>query len=131
MSFLSKLKIDDLEYTVMMLDYSIEQSDDGTGLPNERTQGGKLLVRIESNKGTELHEWAMSNRALKNGELTLYNRDSVSTFRKIEFKGAYCLKYREKFDGDDNQPLYSEVLISARELDIKGAKFVNDWPTIS
>ena len=95
MSFLSKLKIDDLEYTVMMLDYSIEQSDDGTGLPNERTQGGKLLVRIESNKGTELHEWAMSNRALKNGELTLYNRDSVSTFRKIEFKKAsrtvYCL----------------------------------------
>ena len=131
MSFLSKLKIDNIEYTVLMLDYSIEQSDDGTGLPNERAQGGKILVKIESNKGTELHEWAMSNKALKDGELVLYNRDSVSTFRKIEFKGAYCLKFREKFDGIDNQPLFSEILISARELDIKGAIFVNDWPTIT
>ena len=131
MSFLSKLKIDNIEYNVLMLDYSIEQSDDGTGLPNERTQAGKILVRIESNKGTELHEWAMSNKALKNGELILYNRDSVSTFRKVEFKGAYCLKFREQFDSNDDQPLFSEILISARELDVKGAKFVNDWPTIT
>lgn len=131
MSFLAKLKIDNIEYNVLSADYSIEQSEDGTGLPNERTQAGKILVGIESTKETDLIEWAMSNRALKDGELVLYNRDSVSTFRKIEFKSAYCLKFREKFDNNDNQPLYSEILISARELVIRDAKLVNNWPSIT
>jgi len=128
MAFLSKLIIDETEYTVLKLDYSIEQAEDGTGLPNERAIGGKILVEIESVKSVDLIEWANSNQSLKDGELILYNRDSVSTFRKIEFKGAYCLKFRERFDGENSTPLYSEVLISARELNIMGVSVVNDWP---
>lgn len=129
MSFLSKLKIDDITYNVLMAEYSIDQSDDGTGLPNERTQGGKIIVRVESVKSTELFEWAGSNSIVKDGELLLYNRDSVSTFRSISFKEAYCLRYYEKFSGNDNNPLYTEVTISARLLDMRGVRYENDWPT--
>ncbi|WP_346881320.1 type VI secretion system tube protein TssD [uncultured Algibacter sp.] len=130
MSFLSKLTIDNIEYNVLSAEYRIKQSDDGTGLPNEETMAGKLLVKIESTKDVTLIEWAMSTRTRKDGALILYNRDSVSTFRKIEFKDAYCLDFFEKFDGENNEPLYSEILISAKELNIKGAKIVNDWPDI-
>ena len=113
---------------MLKADYSIEQAEDGTGLPNERSIGGKILVEIESVKNVDLIEWANSNHALKNGELVLYNRDSVSTFRKVEFKKAYCLKFRERFDGQNAMPLYTELLISARELNIMGTAIVNDWP---
>lgn len=129
MSFLSKLKIENIEYNVMMAEYTIEQSHDGTGLPNERPQAGQITVRIASVKTVELMEWANSSNMLKDGELVLYNRDSVSTFRSIEFKGAYCLRFTEKFDGYNNDPLYSEITISARTLKAKELTYENDWPT--
>jgi len=128
MAFVSKLNIDDTEYTVLNLDYSIDQAEDGTGLPNERAIGGKILIEIESVKSINLIEWANSNQALKDGEIILYNRDSISTFRKIEFKKAYCLKFKERFDGGNSTPLYTELLISARELNIMGIPLINDWP---
>ena len=128
MSFLSKLIIDTTVYNVLKADYSITQAEVGTGLTNESALGGKILIEIESVKNVDLIEWAKSSQALKDGELILYNRDSVSTFRKIEFKKAYCLKFREVFDGENDMPLYSEILISARELDIMGTIVANDWP---
>lgn len=131
MSFLAKLKIENVEYNVLSLDWNIEQSFDDTGLPIERTQAGQIKVTYESTKDTEIISWALSNRGLKNGELTLYNRDSVSTFRKIEFRDAYCVNFNEKFDNINNKPLLSEILISARELIIKDAKHVNNWPATS
>lgn len=127
MSFSAKLKIDNIEYNVMVADYYITQPDDGTGLPNARSVGGKIEVRIESKKGTELFEWASSNNAVKNGELIFLNRDNISTFRKVEFIDAYCLKYREYFNHKTQEPLYTDIVISARELHLKDAKFKNDW----
>ena len=129
MSFLSKLVIENKEYNVMMAEYGIVQSHDGTGLPNERPQGGQLKIRVESVKTVELMEWASASNMLKNGELILFNRDSVSTFRNIEFEGAYCLSFFEKFDGYNNDPLYTEIVISARTLRSKEMTYENDWPT--
>ncbi len=131
MSFLAKLKINNVEYNVLSLKWDIEQNFDDTGLPVERTQAGQIKVTYESTKDTEIISWALSNRGLKNGELILYNRDSVSTFRKIEFKDAYCVNFSEQFDNINNEPLLSEILISARELTIKDAKHVNNWPVNS
>ena len=127
MSFTAKLKVDTNEYNVMIADYSITQPDDGTGLPNSRTVGGKIEASIESKKGNELFEWASSNNQLRDGELILYNRDSISSFRTVMFKDAYCLKFKEHFDHNSKEPLYTDLIIAARELDLKGTKFTNDW----
>jgi hypothetical protein len=127
MSFLAKLKVDNIEYNVMEADYTITQEDDGTGQPVKKSAGGKISLKIESTKQTELLDWAISSSARKDGELILYNRDSVSTFRKIAFKDAFCLKYREAFNHNNTDPLFTELIIAAKVLDIKGSKFTNDW----
>ncbi len=131
MSFLAKLIIGREEFTVLKSRYSIDQSDDETGLPAERSKAGKLFVTVESVKNTEVISWAMSNKGLKDGELVLYNRDAISVFRKVEFKQAYCLKFEEIFDAIDNNPLMSEIIISAKELVIRDAVHKNNWPLIS
>ncbi len=127
MSFSSKLKVDSIEYNVMIADYEITQPDDGTGLPNSRTVGGKIELRIETQKGTELFDWASSNNQLRDGELIFYNRDNVSTFKRIDFKDAYCIKYKEHFDYNNNDPIFTDLIIAARELNLRGSKFTNDW----
>ncbi len=130
MSFLAKLKIDGTTYNVMEADYSITQPDDGTGLPSAKTVGGKIFLKVESDKSTALIDWAMSNSERRSGTLVFYNRDSVSTFRNIAFSDAYCLKFRELFSHANSEPLYAELTIAAKTLDIKGSKFENDWPLL-
>ncbi|WP_271785211.1 type VI secretion system tube protein TssD [Aquimarina algiphila] len=130
MSFLAKLKIDNIEYNVLKARYSIHQSDDETGLPNERPTAGKLFLTVESNKSTDAISWAMSNKMLKDGTLTFYNRDAISTFRKIEFKDAYCLKFEEIFHSSNTDPLLSELIISAKELIIKDVSHTNPWTSL-
>ncbi len=130
MSFLAKLKIDGTEYNVMEADYSITQPDDGTGLPDSKPVGGKIFLKVESDKSTALVDWAMSNSERRSGTLVFFNRDSVSTFRHIAFSDAYCLKFRELFSHANNEPLYTELTIAAKTLDIKGSKFENDWPLL-
>lgn len=130
MSFLTKLIIDREEFTVLKAKYRISQADDETGLPVERTKAGKLFLTVESVKNTEVISWAMSNRALKDGELIFYNRDAISVFRKVEFKKAYCLEFEEIFDAIDTNPLMSKIVISAKELVIRDAKHENNWPSI-
>ena len=131
MPFLAKLKVDNAEYNILKLDYAIEQAADDSGLPNERSQAGIIHVTIESTKNTDFIAWALSNRALKNGDIILYNRDAVSTFRRIEFHKAYCLKFRELFDAIDNKALMSELTISAKKISFKDIDHTNNWPTIA
>ena len=129
MSFLSKLIIDDIEYSVLNTKYAIKQKHDPTGLPGEKPIAGTFHVRIEAVKSTELFDWALDSKMTKNGTLVLYDRDKISAFRNFEFTQAYCLELEEEYHHDNNQPVYTEILIGFQKLKVRDSAYENDWPS--
>ncbi len=128
MAFLSKLKIDSEEYNVMTAKYSIEKPTDDSNHPSGRTQGGRISLKLESTKDVELFDWAAKDNLTKNGELILFNRDSFSIFKKIQFTNAYCIRFEEFFDSSNNDPVFCEIILACHKIEIKDSKFNNEWP---
>ncbi|NER18529.1 type VI secretion system tube protein TssD [Spongiivirga citrea] len=128
MSFLAKLNIDGEEMNVLDCSFGFHQLTDATGRPSEKPKGGQLRLIIESTAKTDFLEWMISSTNVKKGEVTFYRRDSMSTLKKIVFEDAYCVDYTEQFNATSNQPLQIRLVLSAREISIKGTTFTNNWP---
>ena len=128
MSFLAKLNIDGEEFVVLDCEYGITQGSNENGMPSNKIRGGKIRVLIESTIKIDFMEWAITNNATKNGEIVFFKRDNVSSFKTLEFTEAYCLELHEKFNAEDGQPLQTSLLISAKEITIRGTTLTNNWP---
>ena len=128
MSFLAKINIDDDEMNVLDCNFSFEQGTDYTGRPSQKPKGGQISVLLESTGKTDFLEWMISPNMSKNGKITFFKRDNLSSLKTVEFKEAYCIKYSEDFDSVDTQPLKTRIIVSAKEISIKGTTFVNNWP---
>jgi len=128
MSFLAKLSIDGEEFNILRCDFGIKQNSDETGRPSAKPKGGQINLLIESNIKIDFFEWASSGSATKSGEIVYYRRDNVSSLKKLEFREAYCLEYKECFDAIDSQPLQILLTLSAKELVMRGSTFENNWP---
>jgi hypothetical protein len=128
MAFLSKLKVDDESYNVITARYAIEKPTDDASHPSGRIQGGRIILELESTKNVSLFDWAATEERTKNGELILYNRDSFSIFRKIKFTNAYCIRFEEFFNSSNTEPVYCEIILACHKMEIKDAKFNNEWP---
>jgi len=120
MSFLAKLSIDGEDFNILECDFAINQNSDETGRPSAKPKGGQITVLIESNIKIDFFEWASSGSATKSGEIVFYRRDNISSLKKLEFKEAYCLEYRERFNSVDSQPLQILLKLSAKELAMRG-----------
>jgi len=131
MSFLAKLKIDGEEFNIIDFEYETYKNSDANGMPSSNVQAGKMQILIESNIKIDFYDWAISKTATKNGEITFYKRDNLSSLKKIEFKRAYCLISKEKFNAEDNKPLRTLLVISAQEMTIRGTTHTNIWPNIT
>ncbi len=128
MSFLSKLHLDGEEFNILQCEFSIEQSVDESNRPCARPKGGVIEMLIESNTKLDFFEWSISSSATKNGEISFSRRDNISTLKKLQFNEAYCIKYTEKFNSTDNEPLKIFLRISAKELVMRGTTLTNNWP---
>ena len=128
MSFLAKLNLDGEEFVVLDCEYGITQGSNENGLPSNKIRGGKIRLLIESTIKVDFLEWAITNNATKNGEITFFKRDNVSSFKTLEFREAFCLELFEKFNSEDGQPLQTSLLISAKEITIRGTTLTNNWP---
>ncbi len=129
MSFYAKLVIEKEEMNVLDCSFEFTQEADYNGRPSEKPRGGKIEVLIEATAKTHFLEWMISSDMTKNGSLNFYKRESMSNLKKVEFKGAYCLHYKEHFNSESAQPLQIKLVLSAREITIRGTEFVNNWPT--
>jgi len=127
MSFLAKLNIDDASVTLLDCSFNINQGADYSGKPSRRSQGGQITINIEGSKKIDFLEWIVSEKTIKEGEIIFYKRDSLSTLKKIKFKDAYCLNYKETFDADNGQPLKIIVVLSAKSIGVDDAKYDNLW----
>jgi len=128
MSFLAKLNLDGEEFVVLDCEYGVIQNSDDNGMPSSKPRAGRIKLLIESTVRIDFFEWAISNNATKNGEIIFFKQDNISSFKTIEFSEAYCLEFRERFHADDSQPLQIHMVISAKEMSIRGTTFANNWP---
>lgn len=129
MSFLAKLELDGEEINVLDCSFSFRQDMDYTGRPCSKPVGGRITLLIESTSKTDFLEWMISPTITKKGKITFYRRDNMSSLKNVEFSGAYCVEYSERFNSTDSQPLRTHLLLSAKEITVKGTKFENNWPS--
>ena len=128
MSFLAKINIDGDEMNVLDCSFSFIQGADSTGRPSQKTKGGQISVLLESTGKTDFLDWAMSSNMSKEGKVTFFKRDNLSSLKAIQFKEAYCLEYTEIFNSEGSEPLRTRIVISAKEVKMKGTTFKNNWP---
>jgi len=129
MSFLSKLKIEDDEMNVLDCTFEFSQEADYNGRPAENPRGGQIKLLIESTSKTEFLDWVISRDMIKDGTITFYKRDNMSSLKTLEFKDAYCLFYKEHFNVLNAEPMQTHLVISAKEIKIKNVTFKNNWPS--
>jgi hypothetical protein len=128
MSFLSKLVIGSDEMNVLDCTFEFSQGADYNGRPAEKTRGGQIKLLIESTSKTDFLDWAISPDMVKNGVITFYKRENMASLKKVEFKNAYCLHYKEHFNAIDEHAMQTQIVISAKEITIKDTTFTNNWP---
>ncbi len=129
MSFLAKINLDGEELNILDCSFTFRQDTDSTGRPVEKPKGGRIRLLVESTAKTDFLEWAISPTTTKKGEITFYKRDNMSSLKKVNFKGAYCIEYTEHFNAINSQPLQIHLVLSAQEISIKGTTFTNQWPS--
>lgn len=129
MSFLAKLDLDGEEINVLDCSFTFRQDTDYTGRPCAKPQGGQISLLIESTSKTDFLEWMISPSIVKKGVITFFRRDNMSSLKNVEFSEAYCIEYTEHFNADSDKPLQIHLVLSAKEISIKGTTFINNWPS--
>jgi hypothetical protein len=129
MSFLSTLILDDEELNLLDCSFSFTQGTDYTGRPSEKPRGGQIRLLIEGTAKTDFLEWMISPSLTKKGSITFYRRDTMAGLKKVECPEAHCIEYTESFNATDNEPLKIFLIITAKEIKVKGTVFVNNWPS--
>ncbi|GAA3515790.1 hypothetical protein GCM10022393_32210 [Aquimarina addita] len=129
MSFLAKLDLDGEEINILDCSFTFRQDTDYTGRPCAKPQGGQISLLIESTSKTDFLEWMISPSIVKKGIITFFRRDNMSSLKNVEFSEAYCIEYSEHFNADSDKPLQIHLLLSAKEISVKGTTFINNWPS--
>jgi Hemolysin coregulated protein Hcp (TssD) len=127
MSFKVKLKVGGKELNVLDLSYQLKQETDATGRPSSITRGGKINITIESTGDTSQIEWMMTNFERKDGSIVFIKRDTDATMKELQFKEAYMVEYRENFSSVNDQPVTETFTLSAKEITVGTATFINEW----
>ena len=129
MSFLAKLELNGEEINILDCSFSFRQDTDQTGKPSSKPQGGQISLLIESTSKTDFLDWSISPTITKNCKITFFRKDNVSSLKNVEIIDAYCIEYSEHFNAQDSMPLQIHLILSAKEISIKGTTFTNNWPS--
>ncbi|TWP24863.1 hypothetical protein ETU08_02175 [Apibacter muscae] len=126
-SFLAKLFLDGETYTILKCKYQFDKLTDPTFKPSGEVVGGKIKLTIESRGHVGLLEWILARDKEKEGYVEFYRRDGMSRQLRIEFKKAFCIRYKEKFNSVGNVPMHISFVIVAQKLKFNHLEFHNDW----
>ena len=128
------LKVDGFkDREVAMVDYVFSQATDKEGQTTGIPRGGIITIRVKAmNDGNcELLSWMCDPSLAKNGKIEFMNSSDVSKKMKdVEFKGAYCVKFEEKwFDTTkaDDLAHWEEITISCKEITNQSVTYENEW----
>lgn len=127
MSFKSKLKVGGKELNILNASYDLHQEIDATGRPSSVTRGGTINLTVESTGDSFFFEWMTNNFERKDGSIQYVKRDTDAKLKELIFKEGYLVKYNEKFDAQDGNPLVETFTISAKEISMGGGEHINEW----
>ena len=127
MSFLAKLNLDEEEFNVLDCEFEASRGSDPNGQPNGIIRMGAIKVLLEYDPKVHFFRWLTTKTMVKNGELTFFKRNNISSLEKVEFKNAHCLYIKKKFNSEDNRPLRIALSLSAEEITVRGVTHANDW----
>lgn len=127
MSFQAKLKLDDIEFNILSVEYAITQPVDANNRPSGRVRGGIIELSLESGANYELIQWATNATMVRSGKVEFYRRDSTSILKTVEFKDAFCIYLKEIFVSEGPHPMVTKVTISAHEIIIDSSSILNTW----
>lgn len=117
MSFLAKLTIDDKEYNVLSFSFEINQQvHPGRSIPSGMPVINHLHLTIEADSDDSFFAWSISTGSPKDGEIIFYKRDAMASSRKLNFQGAFCVNYTEKFESNSPNPMIMGLTLTARVL---------------
>jgi len=128
MSFTAAMQLDGEAINVLDCQFSFTQDVDHNGKPAARPTGGQITVTLESDGGTELFDWMVSNTKTKSGSIVFYRRDALSKLKELKFADAYCINYEERFHASGEIPMQVQITISAKEVRLNSSAFQNPWP---
>ncbi|MGS2762452.1 type VI secretion system tube protein TssD [Sinomicrobium sp. M5D2P9] len=128
MSFLAKFEIDEMSYNVLEYDIRVEKGTDHSGKPSTNAKGGEIRLVLETDMKDSFSDWVISNSQTKDGKLIFYKRDGMSRMRTTSFKKGYCIRYHEKFRAIGDEPMTTEIVISAKEINIGNTAYTKKWP---
>jgi hypothetical protein len=127
MSFKAKFKVAGKELNVLDCNYSLHQETDPTGRPSSVTRGGRINLRVESTNETDLFEWICNNFQTKDGSVVYLKRDSDATMKELKFKEGYLVDFAESFDAANDNPMTTNISISAKEITLGNGTHRNEW----
>ena len=129
MAFKATLKIGDDEYNVLEFSYDFKRQIDQRGRPSSETRIGMIYITVESVNNNNLASWGMFQMTTTSGKITVYDRDSESPYKTIEFRDAYLSSFEERFNGFDTSPMVISLSITSKELILNpgGLEYNNLW----
>jgi Hemolysin coregulated protein Hcp (TssD) len=105
--------------------YSLSQSIDDQGRVSSRVYGGTIFVQIDSTDNTALWEWMIDPDGKKSGSIEFMKENEGAKLKKLEFKDAACVQYRESFSDSGSHPMTTSITLSAKEISLDGKPHKN------
>lgn len=127
MSIISKLYIEESTFNILRYHWSFNQKADATGRPSARPQGGLIQIVIEATKDALFTEWAMNHNMLKNVKIVQSPTTKTSKNRTIEFYDMHCVETSDNFNGINNEPMTTTVILSPAIISVNGTKIMEKY----
>ena len=129
MSFEAILTVQGETFNVRRFSWGVRQNTDVVNRPDAHVQGGQLQVELDSQPSDLLHFWALDNTKKLGGTLQIFESDSRSVRKTIEFKDTYCVGLNKRFDGSGTTSgMIMGLSLSADQLICGEMTIRNDWP---
>ena len=128
MATIARLTLDNQQMTVLEHDLSLHQNVDNQARISSVVHGGMIHLVVESSQDNRsIYDWASSNDMVKDGEIVFKRSETANPMRKIVFKNAHCVRYRERYVALDEDMMTIVFSIAAEEIISDGTSFKNRW----
>ncbi len=100
MSFKGEFKVAGNTYSIIECGVPLQQKYDQKGKPASGVHSGRIRLILEGTDDGTLGNWMADPTKKQDGKLTFFRVDQDSTFKEVEFEGAYIITLMENFTLD-------------------------------
>ena len=127
MSIQAKLYVDDKEFIVEQHYFSIFQSTDYAGRPNNKSMNGTFDFKIHGSKDNTFFEWSIHPTMMKNCKIVFSSRFGTSKSTTIELLDTYCLHYKLHYTHDSTNAFMLCFSLSPATILVDGQSMLSHF----